>query len=52
MRLLWGLEGLSIIGADIVQVNPPYDGPGEATAPLTAQVAYEILTTWSKESSS
>ncbi|KAI5924550.1 arginase family-domain-containing protein [Camillea tinctor] len=52
IRLLRGLEGLNIIGADIVEVSPAYDGPGEATALVAAQVAYEILTNWAKESSS
>ncbi|KAK7744426.1 hypothetical protein SLS62_010150 [Diatrype stigma] len=51
VRLLRGLEGLNIVGADIVEVNPSYDGPGEATALVAAQVAYEILTTWAKGSS-
>lgn len=49
IRLLRGLEGLNIVGADIVEVNPSYDGPGEETALVAAQVAYEILTTWAKQ---
>ncbi|KAI0097438.1 Ureohydrolase [Nemania sp. FL0031] len=52
IRLLRGLEGLNIVGADIVEVSPSYDGPGEATALVAAQVAYEILTAWAKEGSS
>jgi len=46
IRLLRGLEGLNIVGADIVEVSPAYDGPGEQTALVAAQVAFEILTNW------
>ena len=30
-------------GFDVVEVSPPYDGPGETTALLAANVAYEFL---------
>ncbi|KDN60248.1 putative guanidinobutyrase [Colletotrichum sublineola] len=46
IRLLRGLEGIDIVGADIVEVSPQYDGPGEQTSLVAAQVAYEILTNW------
>lgn len=46
IRLLRGLEGLNIVGADIVEVSPPYDGRGEQTALVAAQVAFEILSNW------
>ncbi|KAK7749033.1 hypothetical protein SLS53_001059 [Cytospora paraplurivora] len=46
IRLLRGLEGLNVVGADIVEVSPAYDGPGEQTALVAAQVAFEILTSW------
>jgi agmatinase len=32
-----------IIGADIVEVSPPYDGPGQVTAFLANRVVLEIL---------
>ncbi|KAM4056702.1 arginase family protein [Hirsutella rhossiliensis] len=48
IRMLRGLEGLDVVGADIVEVNPAYDGPGEQTALVAAQVAFEILTNWAK----
>ncbi len=32
------------MGADIVEVAPAYDGRGEQTALVAAQVGYEILT--------
>jgi arginase family enzyme len=34
---------LPVIGADIVEVSPPYDGPGQITAFLANRVALEIL---------
>ncbi|KAG9247001.1 arginase family-domain-containing protein [Calycina marina] len=44
IRILRGIEGLNVVGADIVEVAPAYDGAGEQTALAGAQVAYEILT--------
>lgn len=34
------------MGADIVEVAPAYDGTGEQTALVAAQVGFEILTSW------
>lgn len=34
---------LNVIGADVVEVSPPYDGPGEITAFLANRVVLEIL---------
>lgn len=34
---------LNVIGADVVEVSPPYDGPGEITAYLANRVVLEIL---------
>ncbi|KAF1816994.1 Arginase/deacetylase [Eremomyces bilateralis CBS 781.70] len=44
IQILRGIEGLNVVGADIVEVSPAYDGSTEATALAGAQVAYEILT--------
>lgn len=44
IRILRGLEALNVVGADIVEVAPAYDGVGEQTALVAAQVAFEILT--------
>lgn len=44
IRVLRGLEGLNVVGADVVEVAPAYDGVGEQTALLGAQVVYEMLT--------
>lgn len=34
---------VTIVGADIVEVSPPYDGPGQITAFLANRVVLEIL---------
>jgi agmatinase len=34
---------LPIVGADIVEVSPPYDGPGEVTAYLANRCVLEVL---------
>ncbi len=38
------LRGLAFSGYDVVEVSPPYDGPGQPTAVAAANVAYEQLT--------
>ncbi|EPS38191.1 hypothetical protein H072_8061 [Dactylellina haptotyla CBS 200.50] len=48
IRILRGLEGLNVVGADIVEVAPAYDGAGEQTALAAAQIVYEILTSMVK----
>jgi agmatinase len=34
---------LNVVGGDVVEVSPPYDGPGEITAFLANRVVLEIL---------
>lgn len=48
IRVLRGIEGLKVVGADVVEVSPSYDGSGETTALAAAQVAFEILTSMVK----
>lgn len=48
IRILRGIEGLNVVGADIVEVSPAYDGATEATALAAAQVAFEVLTSMVK----
>jgi agmatinase len=43
LALLRGLPCLQIVGADVVEVNPLFDGPGQITALLAATVALEII---------
>jgi agmatinase len=38
------LRGLHFAGYDVVEVSPPYDGPGQPTAIAAANVAFELLT--------
>ncbi|KAE9969648.1 hypothetical protein BLS_005288 [Venturia inaequalis] len=44
IRILRGIEGMNVVGADIVEVSPAYDDAGEVTAQAAAQVAFEVLT--------
>jgi agmatinase len=37
------LAGINLAGADVVEVSPPYDGPGQPTALAAANVAYDLL---------
>jgi agmatinase len=43
LALLRALAGVRVVGADVVEVCPPYDSPGQITALLAANVAYEML---------
>jgi agmatinase len=40
---LRSLVGVQLVGADVVEVSPAYDGPGAPTALLAANAAWEIL---------
>ena len=40
---LRSLAGLRFTGADVVEVSPPYDTPGQTTALHAAAVVYELL---------
>ena len=48
IRVLRGIESLNLVGADIVEVAPSYDGAGETTALAAAQVGFEVLTSMVK----
>ena len=41
--LVRALAGLPLVGADIVEVSPPYDGPGQITALLAANLMFEVV---------
>ena len=43
LAFLRALRGIDLVGADVVEVSPQYDGPGQQTALAAANVAYEIL---------
>jgi len=42
-ELVRGLAGLNVIGSDVVEVAPPFDGPGQITALLAANIMFELL---------
>jgi agmatinase len=43
LALVRALAGLTLVGADVVEVSPPYDGPGQITALLAANLLFEIV---------
>jgi agmatinase len=48
IRILRGIEGLNVVGGDVVEVAPAYDGVGEQTALAGAQVVFEMITSFVK----
>ena len=45
LGLVRALKGLQVVGFDLVEVSPLYDGPGQITALLAANLLYEFLCT-------
>jgi agmatinase len=43
LTLVRSLAGLTLVGADLVEVCPPYDGPGQITSLLAANLLFEIV---------
>jgi len=43
LQLVRGLRDLALVGGDIVEVSPLYDGPGQITALLAANLIFECL---------
>ena len=43
LRLVRALRGLELVGADVVEVAPLFDGPGQITAVLAANLIFELL---------
>ena len=43
LAFLRSLKGIKLVGADVVEVAPAYDGPGQATALAAANVVFELL---------
>jgi agmatinase len=43
IAFLRALAGVAFVGYDVVEVSPPYDGPGQVTALNAASIAYELL---------
>jgi agmatinase len=42
-ELVRGLAGFDLVGCDIVEVAPQFDGPGQITALLAANLMFELL---------
>jgi agmatinase len=42
-ELVRGLAGLPLVGCDVVEVAPQFDGPGQITALLAANLMFEFL---------
>lgn len=43
IAFLRALRGVRLAGCDVVEVSPPYDGPGQPTALAAANVMWELL---------
>ena len=43
LEFVRSLRGIRFCGFDVVEVSPPYDGPGQQTSLLAANVAYAML---------
>jgi agmatinase len=43
VAFLRALRGIRLAGCDVVEVSPPYDGPGAPTALAAANVVWELL---------
>ena len=43
LTFLRALRGIKLAGCDVVEVSPPYDGPGLQTALAAANVVYDLL---------
>lgn len=48
IRIIRDLEDLTLVGADIVEVSPPFD-PSEITSLAASQVAYELMSNMVKK---
>jgi agmatinase len=43
LHLVRSLAGTKFVGFDLVEVSPPYDGPGQVTALLAANLVYDFV---------
>jgi agmatinase len=44
LTIIDGLKGLQVVGADVVEVAPVYDNPGETTVLAAAEIVQSLLT--------
>jgi len=43
LAFLRALRGIKLAGCDVVEVSPPYDGPGQITSLLAANLMFELV---------
>jgi agmatinase len=43
LGFLRSLRGINLVGSDVVEVSPAYDGPGQPTALAAANIVFELL---------
>jgi agmatinase len=43
LALVRSLAGHTLVGADVVEVAPPYDGPGQITSLMAANLMFELV---------
>jgi agmatinase len=48
-RFIKGLEGIKLVGADVVEVSPPYDDTAETTSVAAADLLVDILALMTKD---
>ena len=51
VAFLRALRGIRLVGCDVVEVAPQYDGPGQQTALAAANVLWELLALRASQSS-
>lgn len=51
LRAIQAFVGHRLVGAEVVEVAPPYDGPGAITSLLAANLLYEMLSVMAKNTS-
>jgi len=49
VTLVRALAGMNLVGADVVEVSPLYDGPGQVTALLAANLMFELVSVMALE---
>jgi agmatinase len=43
LAVIEGLEDLEVVGADVVEVSPPFDNHGETTVLAAAEIVHALL---------
>lgn len=48
-RFIKGLEGINLVGADVVEVSPPYDTAAEVTCIAATDLLVDIMALMAKD---